>query len=84
MEILNQKQKIIVFIIIIAIIGVVGYYYINSTKELYSYEEINDIVETNETEENIIDNEDANLELKQKEIVVHIAGEVKNNRDCKN
>ena len=65
---LNQKQKIIVIVIAIIVIGIVGVYYINSTKEIYSNEEIDyEVVEINENEKS------------ERNIIVHIAGAVKRN-----
>ena len=40
MNMLNQKQKIIVIIGGIIIIGILVFYYINSTKDIYEYDEI--------------------------------------------
>lgn len=67
MEMLNQKQKIMAVIIIAVIVVVIGYYYINSTKEIYEYNETANVVE--EIEENVKIEED-------EEIIVHIAGAV--------
>ena len=67
---LNQKQKIIVIILAIVVFGIVAIYYINSTKEIYEYEPISEtILETKDvSEDNIAEN-----------IIIHIAGAVKQN-----
>ena len=67
MNMLNQKQKIIVIIGGIIIIGILVFYYINSTKDIYEYDEISntEIVEQQEEKE----------EIKNK-IVIHITGAV--------
>ena len=70
MEMLNQKQRIIVIIIAIIVVGIVAIYYINSTKDIYAYEELENTSEiVNQKEEN----------EKGKNIIVHIAGAVKQN-----
>ena len=66
MEMLNQKQKIVLIIIAIIAVGIVAIYYINSTKEIYSYEETSNEIEIVETKE------------EEKNIIVHITGAVKN------
>lgn len=68
MEMLNQKQKILVIggVIIIAIIFI--FYYINSTKDIYDDEEIE-----NTMEEEVIKKEDI-----ENTIVIHVTGAVKN------
>lgn len=71
MEMLNQKQKIILGIIIVIIIIVIGYYYINSTKEVYTSQNIESIVEEN--------NEIEEEETVNETIVVHITGAVNKN-----
>ncbi|MCI9365540.1 MAG: hypothetical protein HFJ54_02765 [Clostridia bacterium] len=70
MDMLNQKQKIIVMAIGAIVIIVIGYYYINSTKEVYNYVGVSNDVEVNEEIE-----EDTKEEIK---IVVHVTGAVKN------
>ena len=76
MEMLNQKQKIILIIGIIIAAIIIGYYYINSTKEVYNnYTELGNIVE----EENIEENETKTNEIIEEEIIVHVAGAVKEN-----
>ncbi len=68
---LNQKQKIIIVIGIAVVAIVIVYYYINSTKDIYNYEEINEIVEEAE--------EDLGKEQEETKIIVHVTGAVKNN-----
>lgn len=76
MEMLNQKQKIILIIGIIIAAIIIGYYYINSTKEVYNnYTELGNIVE----EENIEENETKTNEIIEEEIIVHVAGAVEKN-----
>ena len=76
MEMLNQKQKIILIIGIIIAAIIIGYYYINSTKEVYNnYTELGNIVE----EENIEENETTTNEIIEEEIIVHVAGAVEKN-----
>ncbi len=70
MDMLNQKQKIIAMAIGAIVIIVIGYYYINSTKEVYNYVGVSNDVEVNEEIE-----EDTKEEIK---IVVHVTGAVKN------
>ena len=73
---LNQKQKIILIIGIIIAAIIIGYYYINSTKEVYNnYTELGNIVE----EENIEENETKTNEIIEEEIIVHLAGAVEKN-----
>ena len=70
MEMLNQKQKTIVIVFAIVVIGVIAIYYINSTKEIYNYNEIDYDVE-------------AIIEKKEYEttenIIIHVAGAVVKN-----
>ncbi len=73
MDMLNQKQKFILILVIILVIGVIAYYYINSTKDIYSY---NQVAEFSEEDVNTV--ETPPVEEKNK-IVVHITGAVKNN-----
>jgi len=68
MEMLNQKQKVIAMAAIAIIIIIVGYYYINSTKEIYDYAEIDS---NNEVQEN---NDE---EIEEEKMIVHITGGVK-------
>lgn len=75
MEMLNQKQKTILIIIIAIAVIVIGYYYLNSTKEIYNYSEVENIVE--EDIENEVVKEE--IEEEDEEIVVHVAGAVKRN-----
>ncbi len=68
MEMLNQKQKIIGIIVIAIVILVIGYYYINSTKDVYASQgNLNIVEESEETE----------VEQKNETIKVHITGAVK-------
>ena len=67
---LNQKQKIIIIIGIAIIAIVIIYYYIISTKDIYNYEQVDEIVETEESPEE---------KQEEQKIIVHITGEVKNN-----
>lgn len=67
MKMLTQKQKIAVIIGIVVIIAVILYYYINSTKEAYNYEEF--AKENQEIEE---DTE----QTKEEKIIVHVTGAV--------
>lgn len=69
MNILNQKQKIIAMAAISIVVIVIGYYYINSTKEIYSYTETNSEIE--EDIAKVENNEEA------EKIIVHITGGVK-------
>lgn len=68
MEMLNKKQKILVIGAIAIVIIVIAYYYINSTKEVYNYENFD--VSTNE-EDSYEDKEEREI------IVIHITGAVK-------
>lgn len=68
---LNQKQKIILIGIAVLAIGVMIFQYINSTKEVYSYDEQLNIVETEEKMETKREDEE--------KIIVHITGAVKKN-----
>lgn len=67
MEMLNQKQKIMVIVFAIVVIGVIAIYYINSTKEIYNYDELDYDLE------NIAENRE---EESKENIIVHVAGEV--------
>lgn len=67
MEMLNQKQKIIVIVFAIVVIGIIAIYYINSTKEIYNYDELE------YSAEKVIDNA---VEKNKGNIIVHIAGAV--------
>lgn len=71
MDMLNKKQKIIVIAVLIVAAGVIFFQYINSTKEIYSYEDKLNIVEEQEKE--------THVEEKEKKIIVHITGAVKKN-----
>ena len=75
MEVLNQKQKIVAIIVIAVVVCVIGYYYINSTKDVYDsgYEALNN---EKETEAEGV-KEETNINVEQKTILVHIAGAVK-------
>lgn len=70
MEMLTKKQKILVVggVIVLAIIFI--FYYINSTKNVYSENELETAVE--EKEEETDKNTEAN------KIIIHITGAVKN------
>lgn len=72
MEMLNNKQKILVIggVIVIAIIFI--FYYINSTKDVYSESGLETAVE--EKEEKKEDTED----IQKNKIIIHITGAVKN------
>ena len=74
MEVLNQKQKIVAIIVIAVVVCVIGYYYINSTKDVYDsgYEVLNNEKEVAEEVK-----EETNTNVEQKTILVHIAGAVK-------
>lgn len=71
MDMLNQKQKIIMIVGIVIIIIVIIFYYINSTKDIYNPTQTNEIVEEIEEEEEISEEE--------QKIIVHITGAVVNN-----
>lgn len=73
MEMLSQKQKIIAIGIIILIGFVILFQYINSTKEIYGYEESEIYIEDSEK------TKEKNME---KQIVVHVTGAVNKERDC--
>lgn len=78
MEMLNQKQKIILIIAIIIVAIIVGYYYLNSTKEIYNnYTELGNVVQEDVeiVENEIVENE----EIETEKIIVHIAGAVEKN-----
>lgn len=75
MEMLNQKQKIILIIIIAIAVIVIGYYYLNSTKEIYDYGKVENIVEEDIENEVVMEE----IEEEEKEIVVHVAGAVERN-----
>ena len=70
MDMLTQKQKILVIagIAIIAVILII--YYINSTKDIYNYEEANAIEELEE--------ENKNESTEEKKIILHVTGAVIN------
>ena len=68
MEMLNQKQKILVIGGVIIIVIIFIFYYINSTKDIYNDEQI----ETALKEEDIKEEEIENT------IVIHVTGAVKN------
>lgn len=68
MGMLSQKQKIYIIIGIVIAIGIIGYYYINSTKEVYNYG--TDTLEANENNEN-------QEEIQEAKIIVHVTGAVK-------
>ena len=71
MDMLNQKQKIIMIVGIVIIIIVIIFYYINSTKDIYNPIQINEVIEEIEEEEKISEEE--------QKIIVHITGAVVNN-----
>lgn len=72
MDMLNQKQKTIAIIGIVVVILIVGYYYLNSTKEVYIGKETQNVVESGE--------EEMQEEIKEeKTILVHITGAVEKN-----
>lgn len=72
MDMLNQKQKTIAIIGIVVVILIVGYYYLNSTKEVYIGKETQNVVESGE--------EEVQEEIKEeKTILVHITGAVEKN-----
>lgn len=68
MNMLNQKQKIIVIVLISLAIGVMIFQYIKNTKEIYSYEESLNLTEDHE--------EKINSREKEEKIIVHITGAV--------
>ncbi len=70
MEMLTQKQKVMAMAVIAIVAIIIVYYYINSTKEVYNYNEISNVVENSQEEDT--------SETEQKEIVVHVTGAVKN------
>lgn len=70
MNVLNQRQKIMAMAVISVVIIVIGYYYINSTKEVYSYTETNSRIEE--------DMQESENDNKQEKIIIHITGGVKN------
>ena len=74
MDMLNQKQKIILIGIAVVTIIVMIFQYFNSTKEIYSYE---DNLNISEEQEKI-----SKLEEKEEKIIIHITGAVKNERNC--
>jgi len=71
MNMLNQKQKIVAIIGGIVIVGIFVFYYINSTKDLYGYDEIQNAEAEEEPEE------EKKQEIKNK-IIIHITGAVTN------
>lgn len=71
MEMLNQKQKIIAGLVIAIVIIVIAYYYINSTKEVYTSQYEGNILEETNEEENIL--------RKEELMKIHITGAVKSN-----
>lgn len=71
---LNPKQKKIAIAVIAIVVVVIGYYYINSTKQVYTQNY--DIGETKQEEET---NEDEKKPEKEKAIMVHITGAVNKN-----
>lgn len=71
MNMLNQKQKILAIIGGIVIVGIFVFYYINSTKDLYGYDEIQNAEAEEEPEE------EKKQEIKNK-IIIHITGAVTN------
>lgn len=70
MEMLTQKQKILVIGGVIALALIFIFYYVNSTKDVYEKEEFETAVEEKE-EETASDN-------KESKIIIHITGAVKN------
>lgn len=71
---LNQKQKIIAILVIAIVIIVIAYYYINSTKDVYT-----DMATGNIMEETIEESEDTNETSKKQIIKIHVTGAVKTN-----
>ena len=71
MEMLNQKQKIILIAGIIIAIGIIIFQYVNSTKEVYSYVEKENIIEEK--------NEIMSVPEKEEKIIIHVTGAVKKN-----
>ena len=70
MEMLTKKQKILVIGGAIILVIVYIFYYINSTKDVYSKDEFETAVE---------ENEEVDLENTEKnKIIIHITGAVKN------
>lgn len=73
---LNQKQKIIMIIGIIVVVLIIGYYYVNSTKEVYGQKEIRNLIEDNEEQ---TEEEKQEIGKEEKTILVHITGAVEKN-----
>lgn len=71
MDMLNQKQKIIIVALIVLAVCIIFFQYISSTKEIYSYEDRSNLVEEKS-------NELIKKEINEERIVVHITGAVKN------
>ncbi len=69
MEFLSQKQKIILILITVLMVIFIGYYIIKKSNDNYTELEL--------TEENTIETKKIKIEDIEKEIIVHIAGEVK-------
>jgi len=71
MDMLNQKQKIILVGVALLAIGVMLFQYINSTKDVYSYEGGLNVMEVQEEEK-------TSIETNEERIIVHITGAVNN------
>ncbi len=76
MEALNQKQKMVTIIVIAVVVCVIGYYYINSTKEVYEGKSASIDSET-EIQEEEEDTDEEKKTLEEETILVHISGAVK-------
>ena len=73
MNMLNQKQKIIMIVGIVIVIIVIIFYYINSTKDIYNP------IQTNEVVEEIAEEKEKTISEEEQKIIVHITGAVVNN-----
>lgn len=76
MDMLNQKQKFVVIILIVIAVGVIAFYYISSTRDVYNYGEQ---FEETKSEEVSQKNEKVITDDKEEMIIVHITGAVKTN-----
>ena len=71
MDMLNHKQKIILITFIVLAAIVIVFQYINSTKNIDTYEENSKYIEENEEKMEILE--------KEKKIIVHVTGAVNKN-----